>query len=78
MVLQSPSLEQLHRECMLRLAAATGNLRMLAIGAPFASDLIDLAEDDVRAALDATRQAEQLRAAIALSLSVKRSEEIDR
>lgn len=63
------SLEQSHRACMLRLAGATGNLKMLAIGAPFASELIQLAENDVRAALAAARDAEQIRVEVARLLS---------
>lgn len=69
MVFQPPSLEQLHRECMLRLAAATGNLRMIAIGAPFAHELIELAESDLHSALDSVRKAEELRDAISRSIS---------
>jgi hypothetical protein len=58
------SLEQLHRDCIVRLAEALGKLRMLAIGAPFADELVELAEDDVKAALHAVRAAEALRTEI--------------
>jgi hypothetical protein len=68
MTSQNPSLEQLHRKCIVRLAAASGNLQMLAIGAPFASELVELTENDVRSALEAARQAEQLRMQIIWSL----------
>jgi hypothetical protein len=55
------SLEELHQELIVRLASALGNLRLLAIGAPFACELIRLAEHDVEAALTATRSAESVR-----------------
>ena len=55
------SLEQLHRQIIIRLAAALGNLRMLAIGAPFATELIRLAVDEVEVALEAAREAESVR-----------------
>ena len=57
-----PSLEALHRDIIVRLAAATGNLRMLEVGAPFAADLIGLAQTQVEAALSSARRAEEMRA----------------
>jgi hypothetical protein len=56
------SLRQLHRDIIVRLATAIGNLRMVAAGAPFVGELIRLAETEVEAALDSARQAEQVRA----------------
>jgi hypothetical protein len=55
------SLQHLHRNIILRLAAALGNLRLLAVGAPFAAELASLAEQEVSAALTSARLAEQLR-----------------
>jgi hypothetical protein len=63
------TLEDLHRDVMVRLAAATGNLRMLAIGAPFAHELVQYAEEEVRAALDAARAAELLRSELSDKIS---------
>jgi hypothetical protein len=63
------TLDQLLRETLIHLAAATGHLRMLAIGAPFAHDLIHLAEDELRAALDAARAAELLRGELSSKIS---------
>jgi hypothetical protein len=62
---EEPTLEQLLHHTIVHLASATGNLRLLAIGAPFAAELIQLAEDEVRAALDAVRDAEVIRGTIA-------------
>lgn len=56
------SLRELHRDIIVRLATAVGNLRMVAVGAPFVGELIRLAETEVEAALDSARQAEQVRA----------------
>jgi hypothetical protein len=56
------SLRELHRDIIVRLATAVGHLRMVAVGAPFAGELIRLAETEVDAALDSARQAEQVRA----------------
>jgi hypothetical protein len=42
---------------------------MLAIGAPFAHDLIQLAEDELRSALDAARAAELLRGELSSKIS---------
>jgi len=55
------SLESLHREIILRLGCAIGNLRLIAVGAPFAADLVRLAEQDIDAALTAARSAEDVR-----------------
>lgn len=55
------SLESLHREIILRLGCAIGNLRLIAVGAPFATDLVRLAEQDIDAALTAARDAEDVR-----------------
>jgi hypothetical protein len=55
------SLESLHREIILRLGTAIGNLRLIAVGAPFAAELVKLAEQEVEAALAAAREAEAAR-----------------
>jgi hypothetical protein len=62
------SLEHLHRQITIRLASALGNLRMLEIGAPFASELVALATDEVQLALEAARTAEEVRFELARSL----------
>jgi hypothetical protein len=64
-----PSLKELHRDIIVRLAAALGNLRLLAIGAPFASELIKLAESEVEAALEMAQEAEAIRAEITGALT---------
>jgi hypothetical protein len=63
------SLKELHRDIIVRLAAALGNLRLLAIGAPFASELVKLAENEVEAALLSAQDAEALRAEICGALT---------
>lgn len=62
------SLERLHRQIIIRLASALGNLRMIAIGAPFAAELVTLATDEVEVALEAARAAETARFELAQSL----------
>ena len=63
------SLQQLHRDVIVRLASATGNLRMLTIGAPFVSELVQLARRRCAGTLDAAREAEDVRASISYKLS---------
>jgi hypothetical protein len=62
------SLQGLHRGIIFHLGSALGNLRLIAIGAPFASELVKLAEREVEAALDLAREAEQMRAALSTAL----------
>jgi hypothetical protein len=62
------TLQQHHKTLLLRLASGLGGLRMLAVGAPFAAELVELAEADIRVALEAARKAETLRAAISRQL----------
>ena len=62
------SLEHLHRQITIRLASALGNLRMLVIGAPFTSELVTLATDEVEGALETARAAEAVRIELAHSL----------
>ena len=66
------SLEHQHRQITMRLASALGNLHMLQIGAPFASELVALATDEVEVALDAARAAEAIRSELARSLGSDR------
>jgi hypothetical protein len=66
------SLEHLHRQITIRLASALGNLRMLAIGAPFANELVMLAAEEVEVALEAARAAEAVRFELARSLGPSR------
>ena len=66
------SLELEHRQIIIRLASALGNLRMLAIGAPFAAELVQLASDEVEVALQAAREAETIRLELARSLGTNR------
>lgn len=68
MASRSISLKELHRDIIVRLAAAIGNLRMVALGAPFAAELTDAAESDLQAALAAAREAETMRAEISRNL----------
>ena len=62
------SLAHLHRQITIRLASALGNLRMLEIGAPFTTELVALAADEVEVALETARAAEVVRFELAQSL----------
>ncbi len=55
-----PSLRELHHTIRLRLGTAIGNLRLLAIGAPFGEEMIQLIERDLFEALKAATAIEQV------------------
>jgi hypothetical protein len=69
---QTP-LPELHRAILARLGAAIGNLRLIAIGAPFTEELVRIVEVDLLDALQATRQANRLTEQLASNLSISRS-----
>ena len=57
---RSHTLAQAHDQLATHVAQALGNLRLLAVGAPFTGEIVRLIESDLVSALDETRQARQL------------------